>query len=321
MAKTELPAVAVLMSTYNGEKYLSEQIDSILKQKDVRVRLLVRDDGSQDRTAEILERYRREGHLEWTQGENLGYTESFMQLCTHAPQADFYAFADQDDVWLPEKLKSAIKELAPCQDTPALCVCEWQMVDERLAPIHGAPSALPFPAEKLQKADRISVIKAACAMNHLTASGCLQVWNAALQKILCAHEYPHAPIGHDVIVGMAAILCGRFIPCRKVGLFYRQHGSNTSGSHSGWQERRARWKTHLARLKNQAGPNISECNSLLLAAYQDAIPIDARSVVQKTTQYRHRLSDKIALMCSDYPRLLYGMDRLKFRIKVLLNRL
>lgn len=321
MAKTELPAVAVLMSTYNGEKYLSEQIDSILKQKDVRVRLLVRDDGSQDRTAKILERYRREGHLEWTQGENLGYTESFMQLCTHAPQADFYAFADQDDVWLPEKLKSAIKELTPCGDTPALCVGEWKMVNEKLDPIPNAPKALPFSVERVQRVGKASVIKAACAMNHVTASGCVQVWNDALQQILRTHHYPHLPMGHDVIVGMTAVLCGNFIPFAGQTIFYRQHGTNTSGSHSGWNEKRMRWKTHIKRLKNQAGPNISECNAALLEAYGDAMSAEARAIAQKTVEYQLDFAKKWSLLFSDYPSLLQPKDKMKFRLKVFLNRL
>lgn len=321
MSSRSLPTVAVLMSAYNGEKYLEEQIRSILAQKEVFVRLIVRDDGSSDRTPAILARCQQKGLLEWRRGKNVGYTESFMRLCAQAPPADYYAFADQDDVWLPDKLQSMTAQLQPCAQTPALCVSEWQMTDEQLRPLRRAEKALAFPVPAMRDAPQAMVQKAACAMNHVTASGCVQVWNAALQNILQTHEPPHAPIGHDVIVGMTAVLCGKFIPLAQPTILYRQHGANTSGGHSGRAERHARWHAHLARLKNKAGPNISECNAMLLRAYGDAMPAEARAILQKTIGYQQNAGKKWALLVSDYPRLLFWRDRVKFRLKVLLNRL
>ena len=70
--------VIVLMSTYNGEKYLKTQIDSILSQKGCQIRLIVRDDGSKDRTLDVLEEYALEGKLEYYQGKNAGPAWSFM---------------------------------------------------------------------------------------------------------------------------------------------------------------------------------------------------------------------------------------------------
>ena len=98
--------VAILMSTYNGEKYLDEQIGSILAQEGVDVTLYIRDDGSSDRTAEIIKYYCKRYHnVSFTQGENLGVGNSFMQLVYDAKDVyDYYAFADQDDIWLRDKL-------------------------------------------------------------------------------------------------------------------------------------------------------------------------------------------------------------------------
>lgn len=321
MNENSLPKVAVLMSTYNGERYLAEQIDSILAQRNVSVHLAVRDDGSSDGTLRILEQYRQRGRLEYHQGENAGYTESFMRLCVHAPQADYYAFADQDDVWLPNKLQDMIAQLEPYRANPALCVSEWQMVDEMLHPVPQAAKALGFPAAAMQHASQAAIRKAACAMNHVTASGCVQVWNNALQDILRRNDYPHIPMGHDVIVGMAAILCGKFVPYPKPMILYRQHGANVSGGHSGKAERKKRWHTHLARLQNKAGPNISECNAALRKAYGAAMPEESRVILQKMIGYQHDLAKKLSLLLSDYPKLLFLRDRVKFRLKVLLNRL
>lgn len=313
-----MPVVAVLMSTYNGEKYLEEQIDSILKQKNVEVHLVVRDDGSTDSTTAILSKYQRMGCLEWRQGENVGYTESFMKLCVHAPKADYYAFADQDDVWLSDKLENALKELTLYQSVPALCVGEWTIVDENLHPMRNPAAALEFSVEKMRCAPKEAVQKAACAFNHVTSAGCLQVWNESLQKILCSCDYPHMPIGHDVIVGMVAIFCGQFIPYRGSGILYRQHGNNTSGSLQGWIGVQEQWKRRLKRLNNQI-PRISDCNAMILRAYHDLIPSEAQMILRQTIDYKKSLKRKLYLLFSDYPSLLNIEDRIKFRLKVLLN--
>ena len=96
--------VLVLMSTYNGEKYLREQIDSILGQRGVEVSLLVRDDGSTDATLTTLDEYKESGRLDYYCGNNLGPARSFMHLLQNAPASDFYAFSDQDDKWMDDKL-------------------------------------------------------------------------------------------------------------------------------------------------------------------------------------------------------------------------
>ena len=128
------PVVLVLMSTYNGERFLKEQIDSILSQEGVEIRLLVRDDGSKDRTWEILEEY-ASGYrnIVITMGENVGFVKSFSALvrmaldqttieeadqttppCGHPSYSggEFYAFADQDDIWMPKKLITACRALS-----------------------------------------------------------------------------------------------------------------------------------------------------------------------------------------------------------------
>lgn len=103
------PQVSVLMSTYNGEKYIREQIDSILAQKEVEIELLIRDDGSCDSTPSICKEYEENySNVTFYQGENIGVGKSFLDLLRNAPEAEYYAFADQDDVWLNGKIKKAI---------------------------------------------------------------------------------------------------------------------------------------------------------------------------------------------------------------------
>ena len=103
-------SVAVAMSTYNGETYLREQIESILGQKDVHVELFVRDDGSEDRTLQLLREYReKHRNVHIFRGKNAGVGNSFYQLLYKiSPEYDYYAFADQDDIWHEQKLVRGI---------------------------------------------------------------------------------------------------------------------------------------------------------------------------------------------------------------------
>ena len=102
--------VNVLLSTYNGKRYMRELIDSIIAQEGVSTDILARDDGSTDGdTQRILDDYQQRGLLTWYQGENLRPAHSFMQLLADAHEAPFYAFADEDDYWQPDKLATAVK--------------------------------------------------------------------------------------------------------------------------------------------------------------------------------------------------------------------
>lgn len=91
--------VAVLLSTYNGSKYIKEQIDSILSQEGVNIDIYIRDDESTDETVNIIYEY-KSNNIFLTEGKNIGVGNSFMELLYSVPEIyDYYAFADQDDIW------------------------------------------------------------------------------------------------------------------------------------------------------------------------------------------------------------------------------
>lgn len=109
--------VAILLSTYNGEKYLREQIDSILNQTYQNFELIVRDDGSKDSTVEIIKEYmEKSDKITLMVGKNLGFIKSFFELLKHS-DADYFSFADQDDIWLPNKIELAVNSLNKLDDT------------------------------------------------------------------------------------------------------------------------------------------------------------------------------------------------------------
>lgn len=127
-----------MMSSYNGEKHIAEQIDSILNQKtEHEVHLRIRDDGSVDGTCGILEKYVSEfpSQVELIKCENKGYNASFFDLMLNAEGFDYYSISDQDDVWLPDKLQIACEMIdSITEDIPVLYASTSYLVHDDLIP-------------------------------------------------------------------------------------------------------------------------------------------------------------------------------------------
>lgn len=213
-------SVCVLMSTYNGEKYLREQIDSILAQKgDFVVKLLVRDDGSDDSTKDILNEYAGVyKNVSWYEGHNLGSTWSFFALLDQAPEANYYAFSDQDDVWLPNKLEAAINTIGMDKE-PVLYSCKKEIVDKNL--------------KKLNRDDAVpekGLLNALYKQNK--ASGCTMVFNHSMKQMLSKHRIREKNdfMYHDSWAYKVAELYGKNIYDANKYMLYRQHGNNVVGA-------------------------------------------------------------------------------------------
>lgn len=104
--------VNILISTYNGEQYIKQQLDSIMNQTFQDFHIYIRDDGSTDATPEIIRKYMRDGEIEnrisLCTEENIGFSASFFRLLQWADTGDYWAFCDQDDIWYPDKLTKAV---------------------------------------------------------------------------------------------------------------------------------------------------------------------------------------------------------------------
>ena len=213
--------VAILMSTYNGEKYLHEQIDSLLCQKGVGVEIFVRDDGSTDSTISLLDEYAdKNSNMHLSIGKNLGVSNSFMNLVEHAPdEFDYYAFSDQDDIWLEDKLSKAIEAIEDI-DSPALYYSNQILVDSR-----GSEIGLRY--------NEMPVLSVELLLDANKASGCTMVWNSDLQKILSTHipseEFLRNRF-HDEWVAMVASVCGKIVYDENSYILYRQHDNNVVGA-------------------------------------------------------------------------------------------
>lgn len=125
--------VNVLISTYNGEKYIEEQLNSILKQSYSNIKIYVRDDGSDDETYNIINRLNENNQIVIIKGTNVGYGSSFMQLLEIAKEGDYWAFCDQDDVWDTKKIENAVNRLEQMDEKKAnMYFHNFELTDEQL---------------------------------------------------------------------------------------------------------------------------------------------------------------------------------------------
>ena len=226
------------MSTYNGEKYLKEQIDSILNQTYKEINLLIRDDGSTDQTVSILQEYTEKySNISYYAGKNIGVQKSFFDLMQKTNKdMDYYAFSDQDDVWLPDKIQRAV-ELLEQQDSknqPLLYGGEVFYASENLQHIK------KFAYKNL----RPPTFGNALVENIFI--GCTEVFNKELLKLVITH-LPDCKILHDWWLYLTATCFGKAIYDKNAYILYRQHDKNQVGMQNNWIRR---WKKRIGNFKN-----------------------------------------------------------------------
>jgi rhamnosyltransferase len=213
------------MSVYNGEKYLKTQLDSIAAQKGVRVALTVRDDASTDRSCGILEEFCDQFPVTLLYGENVGAARSFLELVRYAEDdAEYYAFSDQDDYWLPEKLSVAVQALKnrgtdpeDRSDRPSLYYSNVHRVGANLEEVDD-------PFKKSYHTEDFGAVMIASE-----APGCTMVFNRALLQQLKSY-LPKYLFMHDRwTLQVCAALGGTIIYDADSYIRYRQHQGNVIG--------------------------------------------------------------------------------------------
>lgn len=223
--------VDILMSTYNGEEFLREQLESILGQTYTDWHLFVRDDGSSDDTVAILHDYeaRYPDRISLCPDDlhNLGAMRSFERLLAMS-KGDYIFFADQDDVWKPnkvEKMMSAIRkeEASLSENLPIVVHSDLEVVDAELRPIASSFWKYSFLCVDLIDAH----LQYLAIVNSVT--GCAMMMNKAARKVALPFS-PYAYM-HDASVAVSVKAAGgRVIPLFETLIMYRQHGDNTVGA-------------------------------------------------------------------------------------------
>ncbi len=232
--------VQILMSTYNGEKFLEEQIESLLRQSWINLEILIRDDGSKDRTREILKKYSdKYENIHVYLGTNLGVAKSFFELLKKS-DADYVGFCDQDDIWLEQKIEKAVAELEQ-ERGPALYCSNKILVDSTGNPMNKQDN------RKRKPGFGNAVVECIC-------TGCTAVMNQELAEILKSKVPDHA-ILHDWWTYLAASYVGKVIFDEQAYIYYRQHQENVIGAKPGFwgevQSKAAYLKKNRGKLKGQ----------------------------------------------------------------------
>lgn len=295
-------SVTVVLATYNGEKYLREQLDSLVRQKGVLVKILVRDDGSTDKTHEILDEYQNRGLLSWYTGEHLNVQKGYLDLLKNAPKSDYYAFCDQDDVWDDDKLLLAATELDEMPvDKPAMYYCGQRLVDENL---------------KLISVHRIAANRNAHT-NFLISNvaGCTAVFNQALVDAVNSKS-PNFILMHDSwLFKICLALGGNYYADSAAHISYRQHGNNVAGLNGGVRGKIRQVERYLDVFEIQ-----KQCKNLL-ACYADQMTPEYRDLTERICNYDQSFGNwKRLLMTKEFD-FKSGSLNSVVKLKILLKKM
>ena len=296
--------ILVVMATYNGEKYLSEQLESILAQRNVSVEILVRDDGSKDGTQDLLDKYKELGKLEWYTGKHLNVAKGYFDLMKTASKfnADYIAFADQDDVWDLDKLYVATQCLDSVdKKTPALYYCGQRLVDGKLN----------FIADHELNSERSLTTRFVLS----DFAGCTGVFNRVLLNAVIDYE-PQYMLMHDTwVLKVCLCLGGKVFVDVKPHMNYRQHGGNTVGLG------RSLW-AYLKQVNQYLNEYHVEAQMQeLLNGYEDRMVPQYKSLAKQICEYRKSVRIKRHLMDKKYINFYNKGLNLTYDLKVLLNKL
>ena len=297
-------SVLVLMSTYNGESYLEEQIDSILSQEGVEVHILIRDDGSVDNTCNILDDYaERHSNIKVIKAENVGFVKSFSVLVKMASinekPFDYYAFSDQDDVWFSNKLLKACSKLS--------------LLNEGIPNLFTSNSKLLYSDGRNQELFHpvLPIFTRGNALVFATEQGCSMTFNRKALDVYKAHE----PIisYHDRWMYLICLYLGTVSYEHAPLFYYRIHGNNTLA-----KERNLIDKL-LFYFSNSKSTNHVETAKEFYSVFQSFLTKEDKHLFDIYISYRNNIRCKYILMTN--PIFSPPFPYRHFVRKILLNKL
>lgn len=253
------PKISIIMATYSGGQYLSDQIKSILGQSYKEWQLTIRDDNSRDNTQDVIkeytQRYPEKIKLVSDRDSNIGTSQNFLRLLNHA-DTDYVMFCDQDDIWLPDKIEITFNKMREIEeefgvDIPVLIHTDLKVVDKNLDIVSNSFWKYQHLApQKGKTLNRLLV------QNAIT--GCTVMINKTLKgkiKLL-----PEQTIMYDWWISLAAAAFGKIDYVPRATILYRQHDSNNIGAKE--------W--NLGYIMNMARLNRSNLKSILQKTQQQA---------------------------------------------------
>lgn len=207
--------VSVAIATYNGEKYLKEQLDSLYSQTVVPDEVVVCDDCSNDRTIDILEEYHQKKGLKYyVNSSNLGVNKNFeksIRLCT----SDYVAICDQDDIWFPQKIETLLKKMIEVENGgPCVISSQSEFLKSKT-------NAKPYSVKK----DSVGI--SATLLQAGNVQGCTLMLNKKIIDMLKPFPASYKEVMmYDCYISFVAATCGIKYNIGQVLMSYRHHDSN-----------------------------------------------------------------------------------------------
>ena len=299
--------VQILLSTYNGEKYLEELIVSLLDQDYTNFSILIRDDGSTDRTLEILKKYEKHDNISIIYGENIGVIKSFFELLKKSDsEAEYIAFCDQDDIWERNKVLSAVNMLTEFKnDIPLMYCSRLKIVNESLKLLEY--SSIPKKGAKFQN-----------SLVENIATGCTVIINKRTREQILK-TLPQNIIMHDWWIYQVVSGIGKVIYDNESHILYRQHSTNVVGSEVNIFKK---WKNRIIRFYKNGNKNLIRGQAIELKrifgndlSYENQQLLD--SFINKPMRFLRRL--RYAFSTKLYRQK--KIDDLIFRILIAINKI
>lgn len=268
--------VTVLLAVFNGEKYLRQQIDSILAQTFSNIKILISDDGSTDGSPEIISEYCNKYPQIVSKLENAptgSAKQNFARLLNNC-DSDYIMFCDQDDVWLPQKIEKSLEAMQGAEgndcNIPVLVHSDLKVVDRDLNLISNSF----FEFQRLTPKN-ITLPKL-LVQNYVT--GCTVMINRALKQI-CG-QIPKECIMHDWWLAAVASLFGKTVCINEPTILYRQHEGNQVGAKASYGIALIKRKLHtLDAVKKNYSATYIQANALL-KQYGSLLAADKREILQ-----------------------------------------
>ncbi|WP_022772880.1 glycosyltransferase [Butyrivibrio sp. AE2015] len=305
MIENDSKSIAILLSTYNGSKYLNEQFQTLYNQTYKNLVIYARDDGSSDNTREIIQRWKKKMSIKMVDASNnLGAARSFMELVYHCGNYEYYAFCDQDDLWDADKIEKAIKKIKD-YDQPYLYFCNGRYVDENGAVTRDKTTV---PTEDLNFWSAI-----VCGF----CPGCSMVWNNELMKIVRRVNYRSLPM-HDLLFCLSALAFGNVLYDETVHYSRRMHENNVVGR-SGkskiqlFKQRKKLWLKEGK--KNPIGIFLQDIKRNLIS---ENVIIDLEEL-EDFIQYKVSIKSKIELLINKKYISSNQRATCSFKVRILFN--
>lgn len=261
--------VAILLCTYNGSRFLEEQLDSFEKQTHTNWKIYVSDDGSSDQTIQILEKYCSKfgnGRLIIKNGPKKGFSRNFLSLINDRNiKAEYYAFSDQDDIWHEEKLARSLAAINNAdQSIPSLYCSRTRLINSSGLPIGFSPIFSRTPSF------RNALVQSIAGANTMLI-------NNASRDLLNRVTGDISIVAHDWLTYLVVSGCGGFVFYDPVPtLDYRQHDQNVIGANVGLRSRAAK----TVRLFTRQFRNWTSSNLKALACIENQLTHENKLVLR-----------------------------------------